>query len=282
MLPDELIKTLLFITIFVFSFSSFMSGLNYVHEEIDTVSEMKTLDEIPSCEFETDYVSDELYSLPEIVEWYSVFSPDFFWRDSGNYDNPKRSVISNDLITGENNLELDNSDSGSYIIDLDLDNFDKTDLIIYKWESFFEIEDNQSIILSYKIINESNETVVENSKVLESNSSSFDFNIDYNVSSSDSIFRQSIFLVSDNFSDFESPVFKSLSVYSNYQEEHNIQDYIDCSISVLLEWGRSPFLDTGIKTLDIVFNFIGIISFVSSIILVIPLLFISVLTGFFV
>jgi len=298
MFPDEGIRIFVFVALFLFSFHTFMSFAVNSFDDLDEFTEMRSMDEIPQCDFEhfedPDYQDlRRIFSLPAeygglLPVWLNPFvDEETIWYGRGSYQNYE--VFPYNVSVGSSDLYLmDGKDAGSYIVRYDLTTGfiwdDMEGIYLGQWDHYYNIDENQTFIWSWKIVDNQGNVSDEGDLVFsyddigveEFDESSYSQTIDYEITDEDQYLQLSIFLISDDYETFGSPIYDSFVLQGAERVKPNIKDFVDCSIMVILEWGRAGFIDSGIGWLDTIFFVFGSLGFIVSILIAVILMLISI------
>jgi len=282
--PDELIKIFMFLTVFVVALNSFTNGFAQVHEEIEQMSSYTPMGEIDECQFSENSFNQGIFSYPYVeaitnrgLLWFLTERKTVqeVWVDSGSYIDLTVETDSR-VMTDEKSLRLaEGEESGIYQVDFNLwpddDRADYVGTYLNTISTYADIKEDHNVVVNVKVFekNDSGDGDLpisyQNDYVIDDpNKSNFILDLDgYKVTEDDKWIRVS-FVIDETTNISSESTINEFTIYGETVRTYDVRDYVRCSVLMVQSWGRSLFLDTGITALDGVFSVLGSIMFMIS------------------
>lgn len=283
--PDEVIKIFMFLTVFVVALNFFVNGFARVHEDVEEISSYEPMSEISECDFSENSFNRQLWKFPDIYtpddrSWFGLWDDisnidETVWVNSGTYHELNIKTDSR-MVTGQDELYLaDGEESGIYTLDFNLwpeeDIADYEGTILNTIDSYADVGPNQTIIYDVRVLSGQQEPYTleyqkdyivddpdKTNEVLDLNG--------YEIGPEDKWLRVSITIDESQNSQYQAEV-NEFSVYGEKTETYDVRDYISCSVVSIQSWGKSLFLDTGIPIIDGIFNVLGVMMYLVSVLI---------------
>ena len=270
MIPDELIKIFFMGLTIILTFNLLMAGLSSNFEEIEEVTGFVAIEDLDQCDFSPDFESKFYYELPYSRTFFSDVFPE---PGSANYQDGiirirRQGNLNEELFLigqGTNEIYLEEGNAGGYSVEFDPEipvNFTRTEIMGSIPENNSRIQINAEVFANPEDQEpgERKEKVFKYNESIGSGTNRYVFDEINQIAINQSIVRFT-YLISREDENIESPEINYIrwDHFDQYeQEEITLTDNLECSQSVILNFGRVSFVDTGITAIDTFLSFIGI------------------------